>query len=169
MCWRDSKRIFLRWPFQNCRERLLVVRALAAAIVEIDPAFMVYQRRHGPGHSAAKISQGPQQAAADRPIDDPGRSRFPVPAFPSSPRHIFIYVNALTCYLVEWGHVEDLTLAGGEPRGSLYCVYTFLEEQAGCRRCSPSRRTLPKPSTLSVGELDVRVASLHSCKLARSI
>ena len=51
---------------------------------------------------------------------------------------------------------KDLILAGGDPRGSLYCVYTFLEEQAGCRWWSPSRSTIPKHPTLSVDKLDVR-------------
>ena len=50
---------------------------------------------------------------------------------------------------------KDLVLAGGEPRGSLYAVYTFLEDQAGCRWWTPSVSTIPRRPTLTVGDLDV--------------
>ncbi len=51
---------------------------------------------------------------------------------------------------------KDLILAGGEPRGTLYAVYTFLEEQAGCRWWSSTASTIPKKPVLSVPELQVR-------------
>lgn len=39
---------------------------------------------------------------------------------------------------------EDLILAGGQPRGTLYAVYTYLEEQCGCRWWSSTESTIPK-------------------------
>jgi hypothetical protein len=51
---------------------------------------------------------------------------------------------------------EDLILAGGRSRGTLYAVYTFLEEQVGCRWWSSSVSTIPRNPSLSVGELNVR-------------
>jgi hypothetical protein len=50
----------------------------------------------------------------------------------------------------------DLILAGGEPRGTLYAVYTFLEDYVGCRWWSSKVSKIPKKPTLKVGELNVR-------------
>ncbi|MEN6337560.1 MAG: DUF4838 domain-containing protein [Phycisphaerales bacterium] len=51
---------------------------------------------------------------------------------------------------------DDLILAGGRPRGTLYAVYTFLEDQLGCRWWSSTESTIPKKPTVSVDTLDVR-------------
>jgi hypothetical protein len=51
---------------------------------------------------------------------------------------------------------NDLILAGGQPRGTLYAVYTFLEDELGCRWWSSSESTIPNKPTLNVGNLNVR-------------
>ncbi|MEK7996557.1 MAG: DUF4838 domain-containing protein, partial [Planctomycetota bacterium] len=51
---------------------------------------------------------------------------------------------------------NDLILAGGRPRGTLYAVYTFLEDQVGCRWWSSKVSTIPRKPTLTVGELNIR-------------
>jgi len=51
---------------------------------------------------------------------------------------------------------DDLILAGGHPRGTLYAVYTFLEEHLGCRWWSSKVSTIPEKPTLTAGTLDVR-------------
>jgi len=51
---------------------------------------------------------------------------------------------------------DDLVLAGGHPRGTLYAVYTFLEDHLGCRWWSSTVSTIPKKATLAVGPLNVR-------------
>jgi hypothetical protein len=51
---------------------------------------------------------------------------------------------------------SDLILAGGYPRGTLYAVYTFLEDQLGCRWWSSTESTIPKRPTLNVGNLNIR-------------
>ena len=51
---------------------------------------------------------------------------------------------------------SDLILAGGRPRGTLYAVYTFLEDHVGCRWWSSKASTIPRKATLTVGPLDVR-------------
>ncbi|MHC4508874.1 MAG: DUF4838 domain-containing protein [Planctomycetota bacterium] len=51
---------------------------------------------------------------------------------------------------------NDLILAGGRPRGTLYAVYTFLEDQLGCRWWSSKVSTIPRKPTIEVGELNVR-------------
>jgi len=45
---------------------------------------------------------------------------------------------------------DDLILAGGHPRGTLYAVYTFLEDMLGCRWWSSKVSTIPKKSTIVV-------------------
>jgi hypothetical protein len=49
---------------------------------------------------------------------------------------------------------DDLVLAGGQPRGALYAVYSFLEDNVGCRWWSSTESTLPKRHRLRIGRLD---------------
>jgi hypothetical protein len=50
----------------------------------------------------------------------------------------------------------DLLLAGGRPRGTLYAVSRFLQEQCGVRWWTPWARAIPKQSTLKIGKLNLR-------------
>jgi len=45
---------------------------------------------------------------------------------------------------------QKLVIAGGELRGTLYGVYTFLEEQLGCRWFTEDVTTIPSLSTVAV-------------------
>ena len=51
---------------------------------------------------------------------------------------------------------SDLILAGGQPRGTLYAVYTFLQDELGCRWWSSTESTIPKRPNLEVDRLNVR-------------
>jgi hypothetical protein len=51
---------------------------------------------------------------------------------------------------------NDLILAGGRPRGTLYAVYTFLEEHVGCRWWSSQASAIPIKPTLRIDRLNVR-------------
>jgi hypothetical protein len=51
---------------------------------------------------------------------------------------------------------DDLVLAGGYPRGTLYAVCTFLEDHLGCRWWSSKVSTIPKKPTIKIGKLNVR-------------
>ncbi len=51
---------------------------------------------------------------------------------------------------------DDLILAGGRPRGTLYAVYTFLEDHLGCRWWSSTESTIPHKPTITLGDIDVR-------------
>jgi hypothetical protein len=53
---------------------------------------------------------------------------------------------------------RDLVLSGaaGAPRGTLYAVYTFLEDVVGCRWWSPREQIIPKRPELSIAPLDER-------------
>jgi hypothetical protein len=50
---------------------------------------------------------------------------------------------------------NDLILAGGEPRGTLYAVYAFLEDVLGCRWYTPHAGVIPRASTLEIEPLDI--------------
>ncbi len=55
---------------------------------------------------------------------------------------------------------NDLILAGGPVRGALYAVYTFLEDEIGCRWWSHDAGTIPSKPTISIGSIDVRYAPI---------
>ena len=50
----------------------------------------------------------------------------------------------------------DLILSGGGPRGTLYAVYTFLEDHVGCHWWTPDASTIPRRRDLTFHELNVR-------------
>jgi len=50
---------------------------------------------------------------------------------------------------------KDLVLAGGRPRGTIYAVYTFLQDVVGCRWWAPDAETIPSKPTLKIDELDI--------------
>jgi hypothetical protein len=49
-----------------------------------------------------------------------------------------------------------LILAGGEPRGTLYAVYTFLEDHLGCRWWTSTASTIPRHTTIKLGPINDR-------------
>ncbi|MCX6893738.1 MAG: DUF4838 domain-containing protein [Verrucomicrobia bacterium] len=51
---------------------------------------------------------------------------------------------------------RDLILSGGEPRGTLYAVYTFLEDYVGCHWWATDASTIPRQRDLKFEKLDVR-------------
>ncbi|PQP88492.1 hypothetical protein CPT76_09085 [Paenibacillus sp. AR247] len=48
-----------------------------------------------------------------------------------------------------------LVIAGGALRGTLYGVYTFLEDYLGCRWFSSKVSRIPKRSRISLGDIDI--------------
>ena len=51
---------------------------------------------------------------------------------------------------------DDLVLSGGRPRGTIYAVYTFLQDVIGCRwYAADVEEVIPSKSTLEVDDLDV--------------
>jgi hypothetical protein len=53
---------------------------------------------------------------------------------------------------------RDIILAGGSPRGTLYAVYSFLEDVVGCRWWSQTAWRLPHRSTLIIPDVSIRYA-----------
>lgn len=49
---------------------------------------------------------------------------------------------------------NNLILAGGRLRGSMYAVYTFLEEQLGCRWYASMVSKIPRISTITIDEIN---------------
>ena len=50
---------------------------------------------------------------------------------------------------------DTLILAGGRPRGTLYAVYTFLEDVVGCRWWTSSEGFIPKKTRLRIRPLNI--------------
>jgi hypothetical protein len=53
---------------------------------------------------------------------------------------------------------KNLVLAGRPPRGTLYAVYTFLEDVVGCRWWTSTESYVPKKPTLSIPAQNVQYA-----------
>jgi hypothetical protein len=51
---------------------------------------------------------------------------------------------------------ERLLLAGGQPRGTLYAVSKFLQQQCGVRWWTPWASRIPQQAALHIGKLDTR-------------
>jgi hypothetical protein len=49
---------------------------------------------------------------------------------------------------------NDIVLAGDRPRGTLYAVYTYLEDYAGCRWWAPDAEYIPKKPTLKLANMN---------------
>jgi len=61
---------------------------------------------------------------------------------------------------------DTLYLAGGRPRGTLYAVYTFLEDIVGVRWWSSTESFIPQKPTLEVPELDRAYTPKLKCREA---
>jgi len=53
---------------------------------------------------------------------------------------------------------NDLILAGGSPRGTLYAVYAFLEDVVGCRWWTSQASRMPWKNTLKIKPVSIRYA-----------
>ena len=51
---------------------------------------------------------------------------------------------------------DDLILTGGRPRGTMYAVYEFLEDQVGCHWLDRRTEVIPTKPTLKIPVIDVR-------------
>jgi len=57
---------------------------------------------------------------------------------------------------------DNLILTGGRPRGSLYAVYTFLQDYLDCRWYAPDEEKIPLKSDLSINPIDFKyVPQIH--------
>ncbi len=59
---------------------------------------------------------------------------------------------------------NDLVLAGDRPRGTLYAVYTFLEEYVGCKWWTAKAKYVPRKYSLSVKNKDQMHISPFLCR-----
>lgn len=55
---------------------------------------------------------------------------------------------------------DTLVIAGGRRRGTLYGVYTLLEDVLGCRWFSPQVSRIPRQPTIDLAPLDVRAVPI---------
>ena len=88
--------------------------------------------------------------SAPRILVGPGAARSAVPGFDAAalkPEEIIVRAAG-----------RDLILAGGGPRGTIYAVYSFLEDVVGCRWWTPQASLMPRRPTLEIGPVDLRSA-----------
>lgn len=50
---------------------------------------------------------------------------------------------------------RNLVLSGERPRGALYAVFQFLEDEVGCRWWTPTESSIPQRSTLAIKPQDI--------------
>jgi len=98
------------------------------------------------GCELAIVSKAPEKAI--RLLVGPGAARLVDPGFSTAD----LGREGLVIRTVG----SDLILAGGQPRGTLYAVYTFLEDHLGCRWWAPGASTIPHQPTLKLRPVNVR-------------
>ncbi len=96
----------------------------------------------------------------------------PIVSESSSQPYIKVGSETLDLETDEIAYIADglnLAIAGGDPQSTLYAVYTFLEDQLGCRFYAPDYESIPTGTSISVpGDLDFRykpditVRTVHS-------
>ena len=121
-------------PDSSAPERTAAV-ALASTLREITGAeFVLQTNRQAPSH-AILVGGG---AAARRAFPN-------LPFDALAPEEMVIKTKG-----------EQLLLAGGRPRGTLYAVSRFLQDECGVRWWTPWARRIPQQPSLKVGSLDRR-------------
>jgi hypothetical protein len=132
---------------------------VAKAVIVVAPDSSEPER-----HAAAELAEFLQQVTGGKfeilHKDAPGKSRILVgfkaanlpltDSFKGGPGYDEIFNGIMIRTLG-----KDLVLLGGHPRGTLYAVYTFLEDHVGCRWWSSKVSTIPKKPTLKVDKLFV--------------
>jgi hypothetical protein len=90
----------------------------------------------GAGNTSGRLLVGPAAARLADPAFDVSRL---------APEEVIVRASG-----------SDLILAGGSPRGTLYAVYTFLEEVVGCRWWTRTANHVPWRPTLKIGATAIR-------------
>jgi hypothetical protein len=131
-----AKRVMVWQPEVTLAESN-AVRELAGTLEKITGASFVVQEATGSSVPERAIIVGPGAAA---------RAVFPeVPLDKLGPDELVMKVQG-----------GRLLLAGGRPRGTLYAVSRFLQEQYGVRWWAPWAATIPARRSLRVADVDVR-------------
>ncbi len=124
--------------------------------------------------TASNASEADGNAAQElkRYLDAVTGGDFPIieeAASNSLPNRIFVGTSEAVKKLapaVPWGKLgsddvviqttgDALVLAGGEPRGTLYAVYQFLQDAVGCDWWTSEAETIPHKPDLTIGDLAV--------------
>ena len=129
---------------------------VAKAVIVVAPDSSEPER-----HAAAELAEFLKQITGGKfeilHRDAPGKSRIlvgPTAVKPTIPTFSTAGLGSDGIVIRTAG--PDLILAGGQPRGTLYAVYTFLEDHLGCRWWSSKVSTIPKKKTVKVSNLNVR-------------
>jgi len=94
------------------------------------------------------VGQGAESVTGPRLLVGPGAARLADPQFTvEGPGEEGLVIRTVG---------QDLILAGGRPRGTLYAVYAFLEDHVGVRWWAPGVEFVPARSELVFDNLNVR-------------
>ena len=129
-------------------------RAQAVIVVAPDASEPVWQAAQELTDHLGKMSGGIFKMACEAPLDGSGIYVGPQAAKWIDPTFLTGGLGSDGIVVKTVG--DNLVLAGGAPRGTLYAVYTFLEDQLGCRWWSSTESTIPRKSTIEIGKLDIR-------------
>jgi len=135
------------WAATPCEAMILAENGQAKADIVIGPGASDPAR-----HAAQELAHFLEQISG---------GRFPIANKPTHGRTAIFLQAPLAEKLGDEEIVikttdDGLILTGGEPRGTLYAVYTFLEDYLGCRWWSSTESTIPKKPTIQIGQIDVR-------------
>lgn len=127
------------------------------------------------GHSSNTIMVDPQaspavKGAAQELSDDlKAISGATIPVSTESPRGHAIFVQTLNPAVAQpdetfWMRTShgNVYLIGNSPRGTLYAVYTFLENYLGVRWYAPDATVLPPQPTIQIPDLNVQQSPAFS-------
>lgn len=135
----------------------VVARKGKAAAVIVQPQTATAAERHAASELASFLEQvtgAPFAVAAKAPkgspriLVGPDAARLVLPEFSIKD----LGTDGIVLQTVG----NDLVIAGGRPRGTLYAAYTFLEDYAGCRWWAPGASTVPRKPDLRVPRLTRR-------------
>ena len=142
----------------NCRAVLLLAeRNKAKCIIVVDPAATAPEQR-----AANELASTLQQITGANFLVRTNTKTLDHVVFVGSgeaARRVFVDVpfdSLRSEELVIKTKGPHLLLAGGRPRGTLYAVSRFLQQQCGVRWWTPWASYMPKKSALRVGDLDLR-------------
>ena len=62
---------------------------------------------------------------------------------------------------------RDLILSGGKPRGTVYAIYTFLQDTVGCRWWTRGAESVPSKPNLTVSAINIRYCPPFEMRIVR--
>lgn len=142
------------WAGANCGAMILAENGQAKAVIVVGPDASETEQHTAQelAHFLGQISGGDFKIV-DKPVPGQVSIFFHFPQV--GVRSVADNLGAEGIAILTVGD-HGLILTGGEPRGTLYAVYTFLEDYLGCRWWSSSESTIPHKPTIEINQIRYR-------------